>query len=46
VKWQTRITGGAASRAIGWMELLAAHPALADALAGAVDPDAVEEAWR
>jgi len=33
--WQTRIGGGAASDAMGWMRRLAAHPAVADALAGA-----------
>ena len=31
--WQTRITGGAASGAIGWMRRLSAHPAVADVLA-------------
>ena len=33
--WQTRISGGAASDAIGWMRRLAAHPAVAGALASA-----------
>jgi Domain of unknown function (DUF222) len=35
LKWQTRISGGAASDAIGWMRRLSGHPAVADALAGA-----------
>jgi len=35
LKWQTRITGGAASSAIRWMRWLTAHPAVADALAQA-----------
>src|SRR5215471_14016716 len=30
--WQTRISGGAASDAIGWMRRLAAQPAVAGAL--------------
>src|SRR6185369_5160294 len=34
LRWQTQITGGAADGAIGWMRRLAAHPALAQALAG------------
>ncbi|HXF22373.1 MAG TPA: hypothetical protein VN597_18060 [Streptosporangiaceae bacterium] len=34
LRWQTQITGGAADGAIGWMRRLAAHPALAAALAG------------
>jgi hypothetical protein len=33
LKWQTRVTGGAAAGAIGWMRRLAAHPAVAGALA-------------
>jgi len=33
-RWQTQITGGAADGAVGWMRRLAAHPALARALAG------------
>jgi len=33
LKWQTRVTGGAAAGAIGWMRRLAAHPAVASALA-------------
>src|SRR5215470_1098796 len=39
--WQTRIGGGAASDAMGWMRRLAAHPAVADALAAAQ----VSESW-
>src|SRR5215469_8254707 len=35
LKWQTRISGGAASDAMGWMRRLSAHPAVADALAAA-----------
>ena len=35
LKWQTRITGGAASSAIRWMRWLTAHPAVADTLARA-----------
>jgi hypothetical protein len=39
--WQTRIGGGAASDAMGWMRRLSAHPAVADALAAAQ----VSESW-
>jgi hypothetical protein len=39
--WQTRIGGGAASDAMGWMRRLGAHPAVADALATAQ----VSESW-
>jgi Domain of unknown function (DUF222)/HNH endonuclease len=35
LKWQTRITGAAASAALGWVRRLAAHPAIRDALAAA-----------
>src|SRR5215467_12818716 len=35
LKWQTRISGGAASDAMGWLRRLSAHPAVADALAAA-----------
>jgi Domain of unknown function (DUF222) len=39
LKWQTQITRGAAAGAVGWMRRLAAHPAVAAALAaGAVSP--------
>ena len=41
VRWQTRVTGGAATEAIGWMRRLRAHPAVADALAAAE----VSESW-
>ncbi len=41
LKWQTRIGGGAASDAMGWMRRLSAHPAVADALATAH----VSESW-
>jgi hypothetical protein len=34
LRWQTRITKGAAAGAVGWMRRLAAHPAVAAALAG------------
>jgi hypothetical protein len=33
LKWQTRITGGAAAGALGWAKRLSAHPAVARALA-------------
>ena len=39
--WQTRIGGGAAADAIGWMRRLSAHPAVAGALAAAQ----VSESW-
>jgi Domain of unknown function (DUF222)/HNH endonuclease len=35
LKWQTRITGGAAAGAVAWARRLAAHPAVAEAMAGA-----------
>ena len=35
LKWQTRVTGGAAAGALGWMHRHAAHPAVGDALAAA-----------
>ncbi len=39
LKWQTQITRGAAAGAVGWMNRLAAHPAVRAALAkGAVSP--------
>jgi hypothetical protein len=39
LKWQTQVTCGAAAGAVGWMKRLAAHPAVAAALAeGAVSP--------
>ena len=41
LKWRTRISGGAATGAIGWMRRLSAHPAVADALAAAQ----VSESW-
>src|ERR1700740_2495635 len=41
LKWQTRIGGGAASGAMGWMRRLSAHPAVAGALATA----GVSESW-
>ena len=41
LKWQTRITGGAAAGAFGWMRRLSAHPAVGDALAGAE----ISESW-
>jgi hypothetical protein len=33
LRWQTRVSGGAAGEAVGWMRRLAAHPAVAGALA-------------
>ena len=33
LKWQTRVTGGAAAGAVGWVKRLAAHPAIGEALA-------------
>jgi Domain of unknown function (DUF222) len=41
LKWQTRITGGAAAGALGWMRRLSAHPAIGDALAKAE----ISESW-
>jgi len=35
LRWQTRISGGAAGEAMGWMRRLSAHPAVAGALAAA-----------
>jgi hypothetical protein len=35
LRWQTRVTRGAASGAVGWMRRLAAHPVVRDALAAA-----------
>jgi hypothetical protein len=39
--WQTRIGGGAAYAAVAWMQRLAAHPAVADALAAGE----ISESW-
>ena len=39
--WQTRVGGGAAAIAVKWMQRLAAHPAVADALAAGE----VSESW-
>jgi Domain of unknown function (DUF222) len=33
LKWQTRVTPGAAAGAVGWMRRLATHPVIGDALA-------------
>jgi Domain of unknown function (DUF222) len=33
LKWQTRVTGGAASGALGWVQRLSEHPAVREALA-------------
>jgi hypothetical protein len=41
LKWQTRVTDGAASGALGWMRRLAAHPAVGEALAGGD----ISESW-
>jgi hypothetical protein len=39
LKWQTRITSGAAAGAVAWMKRLAAHPVVAQALAaGGISP--------
>jgi hypothetical protein len=35
LRWQTRVTKAAAASAVGWIRRLAAHPAVADALAAA-----------
>ena len=48
LKWQTRVTGGAAAGAVGWVKRLAAHPAVRRALAaGAVSASWAREicAW-
>ena len=39
--WQTRVTGGAAAGAVGWVRRLAAHPAVGRALA----PGTVSASW-
>jgi Domain of unknown function (DUF222) len=39
--WQTQVTPGAASAAVGWMRRLRAHPAVAAALRG----KAISESW-
>jgi len=39
--WQTRVTGGAAAGALGWMRRLAAHPVVRDALAAGD----ISESW-
>ena len=39
--WQTRVGGGAAFAAVKWMQRLAAHPAVADALAAGE----ISESW-
>ena len=41
LKWQTRVTGGAAYGALGWMHRQAGHPAVGDAL-GAGE---ISESW-
>src|SRR5215469_10798417 len=41
LKWQTRITGGAAGGALGWARRLAAHPAVGAALAAGE----ISESW-
>jgi uncharacterized protein DUF222/HNH endonuclease len=41
LRWQTRITPGAAAGAIGWMRRLSAHPAVRDALAAG----RISESW-
>ena len=39
--WQTRVGGGAAAIAVQWMQRLATHPAVAEALAGGD----ISESW-
>jgi len=47
LRWQARITRGAAAGAIGWMRRLAAHPAVRLALAeGAISPSWAREICR
>jgi Domain of unknown function (DUF222) len=41
LKWQTRVSGGAADGALGWMRRLSAHPAVGEALAAGD----VSESW-
>jgi len=41
LKWQTRISGGAAYGALAWMRRLAGHPAVGDALAAGE----ISESW-
>ena len=41
LRWQTQITGGAASASVEWMRRLRAHPAVAEALAGG----RISESW-
>ena len=41
LRWQTRVGGGAAFAAVKWMQRLAAHPAIADALAAGE----ISESW-
>jgi hypothetical protein len=41
LRWQTRITGGAAAGALGWVRRLAAHPAVREALAAGE----ISESW-
>ncbi len=41
LRWQTRVTDGAAAGAMGWMRRLGAHPAVRDALAAAQ----LSESW-
>ena len=38
LRWQTRVTKGAAAGAVGWMRRLAAHPVIAQALADGRSP--------
>ena len=41
LRWQTQVTGAAASGSVQWMRRLRAHPAVADALAGG----RISESW-
>jgi len=44
LRWQTRVTNGAAAGAVGWVRRLAAHPAVGDALAaGDISPSWARE---
>jgi hypothetical protein len=41
LRWQTRVTGGAAGGALGWVRRLAAHPVVRDAMAAGD----ISESW-
>ena len=47
LKWQTQVSGGAAYAAMTWMQRLAAHPAIAEALAaGEVSASWARQIWE